>query len=113
MPVCVVGSDNVVIAGFVSGRVKIWKDELVIEAQLHGLTLTGLAMHPKTSLVASCAEDGVLNVFEINLLSSSCPLKLINTLCPIQTPLVGVVWHNDELSVVPFDREGIWTIRMI
>ena len=113
MPVCVVGSDNVIIAGFVSGRIKIWKDELIIEAQIHGLTLTGLAMHPKTSLVASCAEDGVLNVFEINLSSSSCPLKLIKTLCPIQTPLVGVVWHNDELSVIPFDREGIWTIRMI
>jgi WD40 repeat protein len=107
------------IAGFCSGLIRFWKlsdFSLAFELQAHGRPLTALAVLPNRNLLASVAEDTVLNLWRI--IDRSPYLE--NILCEKigKSALLGVgfnekesqvtvsAYEQERLTIIPLPREN-------
>ena len=67
---CLVHKDNVLIGGFSSGHIRLFRtdiQELAVEVTAHARPVTGLSLHPTLNMVVSCSQDQFLHVWEVGV----------------------------------------------
>eukprot|EP00743_Colponemidia_sp_Colp-15_P001473 GILK01001612.1.p1 GENE.GILK01001612.1~~GILK01001612.1.p1 ORF type:complete len:337 (-),score=44.81 GILK01001612.1:145-1122(-) len=119
-PTCLISSlcamDNMVIAGYASGHIRIFDTSaMVIQVEIaaHVRSINALALHPSKPLLASVAEDTVVNVWSLPTADSPDVALLFAAAVPDQL-LTGVTFWgptHDNLAVSSYDVDHIrvWT----
>lgn len=104
---------NVVIAGFSTGHIRIYRaeiGELAIELAAHSRPITALSLHPSSAYVASVGEDQQLNVWTCpDFLTPSGSDIDLGYSCRLEHSLcTGVAWAPDgRLLVGVYDVDEI------
>jgi WD40 repeat protein len=111
--------DQWLIAGFTSGLIRFWKlsdFSLGLELQAHGRPLTALAALPSRGILASVAEDVVLNLWRTQ--DTSPFIQNIFSEVIGQSALLGVgfdetfnqvklsAYEQEQLISLPVPREA-------
>ena len=104
------------IAGFTSGLVKFWRSSdftLFLELQAHGRPLTAMAVEPTRGILATVAEDVVLNLWKI----TDQPPYLENVFSEVvgQSALLGVAVDtvNKLVKLSAYEQDQIISVPLV
>lgn len=65
---CTCQKGSLLYAGYSTGHIRIFRTdikEMAIEIAAHRRCITGLALHPRLNLLCSCAQDQVINIWNV------------------------------------------------